>query len=69
MSQPTSKPSDRNTGNFGFNPRPRRKVRPIVDDGRSTEDLVAEFLKTREITKCDPVYADGAVKNSGAYDF
>lgn len=54
---------------FGFNPRPRRRLRPTPTDGRSNEELVAEFLKTRQPTVCDPMYADGSVKSSGAYDF
>lgn len=70
MSQDNPKnPSPERAGGFGFNPRPRRRPRPIPADGRTTEELVAEFLKTNTIKQCDARHADGAVKSSGAYEF
>lgn len=55
---------------FGFNPRPRRKARPMPIDTRTNEELVAEYLaNNKTITRCETRYADGAVKTSGSYEF
>ena len=62
--------STNNAADFGFNPRPRRRAKVIPPDTRSNEELVAEYLaQNKKITRCETRYADGAVKQSGQYDF
>ena len=51
---------------FGVGPRARRKM---PTDGRSNQDLIAEYLAKNGVTKCPTRYADGAVRTSGSYDF
>lgn len=64
--QRTSEARSERTFGFGAGPRARRKM---PSDGRSNQDLIAEFLAKKSITICPTRYADGAVKTSGSYDF
>lgn len=54
---------------FGTAHRPRRGKgsagRQVVSDA----DLIAEFLKNNKVKVCAPAYADGAVKESGSYQW
>lgn len=63
-----AKPAERQV-RFGFGANMARPRRKLPTDGRSTQELVAEFLKTKEVTKCPTRYADGAIKASGYYEW
>lgn len=52
---------------FGTAHRPRRRALPAST--KSDAELIAEYLARKPVTKCKTLYADGAVKASGAYDF
>lgn len=47
----------------------RRKALPAAPEGKTDQQLIEEFLRRREPTKCPTRYADGAVKESGYYHF
>ena len=50
---------------FGTAHRPRRK--PLPASQKSNEELIAEFLAKKSVTRCATRYADGAVATSGDY--
>lgn len=54
---------------FGFQGRPRRRARTASKPGPSNEELIREYLAKNKVTPCEPRYAEGAIKSSGAYDF
>ena len=63
-------PAEPARGNFAFGSapaRPRRKA--IPPSHKSDAELIAEFLKVKQIKMCPTRYADGAVKTSGSYEF
>lgn len=66
---PTAPAPAEGTRTFGFGTthRPRRKALPAST--KTTEELVAEFLARKAVTKCPTLFADGAVRTSGAYEF
>ena len=55
---------------FGFNPSMKRRKPYVAAPGdKSDQELIDEFLKTRQVTVAPPRYADGSVPTSGDYDF
>lgn len=55
--------------NFGFNSaRPRRRTAQ-APGGKSDQELIADFLATKTVTRCPDRFADGAVRASGTYEF
>lgn len=60
----------RPSSTFGFGGGTRIRRKPMMAmGGKSDQDLIADFLASREVTKCAPRYADGSVRSSGEYDF
>lgn len=50
---------------FGTTHRPRRKTLPASQ--KTDQELIADFLAKREVTRCATRYADGSVQTSGDY--